>query len=573
MVRREAGTWSAALCAIVALLVGFAPAAKATEMEVQPDGKILLAGTTPLYSGYVARLLPSGEPDPTFGVEGVVVDHRLGWTVSLALQADGRILALGADGEIARYWPDGRLDQAFGEDGYARVVYPLDDLLELLVLPDGRIAVGGTAVEKLFPSEALVEVFSPDGSESWLSGTGLGTRMTAMGAAKDGSLIVAEGGESASRKGFLARFVPGSVPGYPTPFDIRQIPHPDPGYDRSFGAGAGFARFAFPGVKYSFGSQLVALASSGDGMVAVGRSEGRLAVARFDGQGLLDRSFGRGGFAFFDGPGRAAARDVEPSGEKTLVVGDRHPRRYRECPSCATPLLMRLTSDGRLDHSFGRRGIAGLPGVARPQHGARGEAVAALPSGKILMAGQTSGPSASVVGRLKSNGSPDRSFGSGGVLRYRPCAGGERKQRRIGCLPSARAELQLRRARGGVALRLEVRPVDDWAGIESVTLWPPKSLRVAPAQVERARFSYLDARGRTQRVPAYLKDNGSLAFFHRGSHEPERVALVVPGGVLRWSGSGGGGPLAFRARIGLAAEYSLAGHQTLTLRGVVEPSR
>jgi uncharacterized delta-60 repeat protein len=125
---------------------------------VQPDGKIVLAGT--VVSGTtgsfgLARFNADGTPDTTFGTGGDVATQFFtpnGSVVQLAalLQADGRIVLVGAAGDqsthpevgLARYNPEGSLDTGFGTGG--RVITsigmsatPRDAVLQ----PDGKIVV------------------------------------------------------------------------------------------------------------------------------------------------------------------------------------------------------------------------------------------------------------------------------------------------------------------------------------------------------------------------------------------------------------------------------------------------
>ncbi len=99
-------------------------------VAVQPDRKIVAAGRGG--TGFtVVRLRADGSLDPTFGSGGIVNtpigDPALQDEASaLALLGDGRILVAGTadyeypfptDFALARYLPDGRLDQSFGLDG------------------------------------------------------------------------------------------------------------------------------------------------------------------------------------------------------------------------------------------------------------------------------------------------------------------------------------------------------------------------------------------------------------------------------------------------------------------------
>lgn len=107
-------------------------------VTIQPDGRILTAGDCGQRVG-VARLLPDGTPDPTFGDHGTTCFDRRAlyseWMTARAmtLQADGKILVAGeygttiesADhsistikqGLILRLNADGSVDSSFGDDG------------------------------------------------------------------------------------------------------------------------------------------------------------------------------------------------------------------------------------------------------------------------------------------------------------------------------------------------------------------------------------------------------------------------------------------------------------------------
>jgi uncharacterized delta-60 repeat protein len=94
-------------------------------LTVEPHGRILAGGRTGLHAA-LARWLPDGKADPTFGNGGVVVDERYGEPFHLVPDADHRILAAGAaanslDGPFdlatARYLPDGQPDPGFGKGG------------------------------------------------------------------------------------------------------------------------------------------------------------------------------------------------------------------------------------------------------------------------------------------------------------------------------------------------------------------------------------------------------------------------------------------------------------------------
>ena len=101
---------------------------------LQPDGKIIAAGsTTPDGGSYrmvVARYLANGQLDRTFGNGGEVVT-AVGSSSSAAgvtLQPDGKIVVAGTSGNdfaLLRYLSDGSLDPAFGTGGEVTTAFPI----------------------------------------------------------------------------------------------------------------------------------------------------------------------------------------------------------------------------------------------------------------------------------------------------------------------------------------------------------------------------------------------------------------------------------------------------------------
>ncbi len=102
---------------------------EALAVVVQPDGRIVVAG----YSGFdatvaLARYEPDGSLDATFGVDGRVTGQVSGRVYAVTLQPDGAIVVAGeaavADSDtdysdllLARFLPDGTLDPTFGDNG------------------------------------------------------------------------------------------------------------------------------------------------------------------------------------------------------------------------------------------------------------------------------------------------------------------------------------------------------------------------------------------------------------------------------------------------------------------------
>lgn len=131
-------------------------------VAVQPDGRIVAVDEG--YEGVInlARVNLDGSLDATFGTDGVVTIMRPwgwgSWVGALAVQRDGRILVGGRayvtdddgyDFFVARFLPDGALDPSFGDAGIvvtdvARPPYGYQDVVyALLEDRDGRILAGG----------------------------------------------------------------------------------------------------------------------------------------------------------------------------------------------------------------------------------------------------------------------------------------------------------------------------------------------------------------------------------------------------------------------------------------------
>ncbi|HET6547791.1 MAG TPA: Calx-beta domain-containing protein, partial [Solirubrobacter sp.] len=126
----------------------------ANAVAVQPDGKIVAAGfaeITPFNFAFaLARYNPDGTLDPSFGGDGIVTtDLGTGndGITDLALQPDGKIVAVGATQEaaaLARYLPDGTLDPSFGAAGIAIGALNTNLVTGIAIAPGGTILVAGT---------------------------------------------------------------------------------------------------------------------------------------------------------------------------------------------------------------------------------------------------------------------------------------------------------------------------------------------------------------------------------------------------------------------------------------------
>ena len=129
-------------------------------VAVQADGKLLVAGSSATLTGTkvaVLRYLRDGGLDTAFGNGGKVLTalgtHRNDVASAIAVQPDGKIVvagstdqgASGLDFALVRYNADGSLDTAFGNAGAVVTDFgsASDRAYALLLQADGKIVLGG----------------------------------------------------------------------------------------------------------------------------------------------------------------------------------------------------------------------------------------------------------------------------------------------------------------------------------------------------------------------------------------------------------------------------------------------
>lgn len=183
-------------------------------MVILPDGRILVGGSTrvstasPTSSPAMARFLPNGSLDVSFGTGGVISSvGALNASVNgLALLPDGRfIAALGnftSSGQnqrpsLLRFMPSGILDTSYGENGVAAGL-PADDfhfgsLLDVQMQKDGRIVAVGDLRDPTsinLHHDVLVLRYEADGSSDSSFGQ-LGKRLIPLSSGNSRGLKVA----------------------------------------------------------------------------------------------------------------------------------------------------------------------------------------------------------------------------------------------------------------------------------------------------------------------------------------------------------------------------------------------
>ena len=320
-------------------------------LALQPDQKVLALGPAS-FSGRgneiaLVRYTTRGVLDPTFGNGGIATSYgpNAPYPTAMVLQDDGRILvagsapvAAGTSLFVARFLVDGNPDASFGSNGLVVVAFPGSDrsfARAIAVMPDGRIIATGAAVYQGSPAEVFAAArFRVDGTLDPSFGSG-GVATIDMGAF-------------------------------------------EPTYSDSVVVG--------PGGRIVLGG----LAGTASGFV--------MALAGLSADGILDSSFGTSGRVYVPMGEATECKALLLQRDGNIVAaGNVYPTGM---------LAVRLHPDGSFDSTFGTNGIATVPGVIANS--------AALDSReRIVMAG--AGDFACFgVARLLANGQPDTSVGPQG---------------------------------------------------------------------------------------------------------------------------------------------------------------
>ena len=179
-------------------------------MAIQPDGKIVAVGTAAIKYGEddfaLARYNPNGSLDPTFSGDGRQRTRFRGyaWAGGVALQPNGKIVAVGTDGPseepdfaLARYNPNGSLDPTFSGDGRQRTSFggEFDYAGSVALQGDGKIVAAGCACPaNTYAGDFALARYKRNGSlDPTFSGDGRQT--TDFGGGKDGAGGVAVQGD------------------------------------------------------------------------------------------------------------------------------------------------------------------------------------------------------------------------------------------------------------------------------------------------------------------------------------------------------------------------------------------
>ncbi|HKP88559.1 MAG TPA: hypothetical protein VJT75_01170 [Thermoleophilaceae bacterium] len=353
----------------------------AAAMAIQPDGKIVVAGSVG-GDAYVARLTDQGAFDPDFGSGGIVTaalgPADVASANGVAIQGDGGIVVGGYadvdpdptvrddDMVVARFDATGTPDAGFGDGGRRAIPFggAFDQASGLALQPDGKIVVAGRttanaatgddiAVARLTDTGELDAGFDDDGRQT--------TAVDPTADRDDFAAAVAIGpGPNVLVAGETTDDAIGAA------YDAVVVRYNDDGTLDGSWAGDGIARLHVG--SYTTAASLAALPGGGaliGGATTAGDAFDPL-LARFTASGEPNTAFGNGGRRVVSvnatGYEQLDALAVQPDG-RILGVG------YSRTEATAEDMIvLRYSPRGDLDLGFngdGRRTIAFDPTAPR----------------------------------------------------------------------------------------------------------------------------------------------------------------------------------------------------------------
>jgi uncharacterized delta-60 repeat protein len=354
----------------------------------------------------------AGEPDSTFGVNGIVradlgAPYDYG---SIALKvlpdSDGSMYVITVFGEryvISKRLSDGSIDFSYGKNGFSSLIHLVPSAMAMQA--DGKVVVAGFNVHPDYQSNDFAVIrLNTDGSiDQTFGGDGMQTTdfdslnniVSSIAVQDDGKIIVA--GHTPTGKTWEERGQKLSVVRYNT----------DGTLDTTF-SGDGKQSTLFSVKKnYFSASRSIAIQEDGKIVVAgtVSHEQIDFALVRYNNDGSVDSTFATGGVQITDfGRREDNAWSVAIQSDGKIVVGGN---------TGADFALARYNSDGSPDRSFSKDGKQKTDFGS----GERIKSIAIQKDGKIVAAGIKSSNSHSryfILAHYNSDGSLDSTFGKNG---------------------------------------------------------------------------------------------------------------------------------------------------------------
>ena len=358
---------------------------KSYAVLVQPDGKIITAGytfTTFSNDFAVARYNYDGSLDVDFGTDGLVTIDFNGekdFGYAAQLQPDGKILVAGTkccfdDFGMIRLNTDGTLDNTFGGDGKVETDFfgNLDNGLSIAIQTDGKIVMGGEAygADRMF---GLIR-FNADGTIDDSFGVD-GKVTTDVGIGHDYLKSITL---QADGKILAGGYYDTEGSDYHDYAIVRY--NTDGTIDNSFGVDGFVKQDIYHDQDFGFSIKT----DADDNVLLAGYSDtvdGKyFTILRYTSAGLLDNTFGENGITTINFGDISYCKDIvlQPDG-KIILAG------FKVITDPDYEIaLTRLNTDGKIDTSFGENGLV-ITDVGPEADYVY--AVALQPDSKILAAG------------------------------------------------------------------------------------------------------------------------------------------------------------------------------------------
>jgi uncharacterized delta-60 repeat protein/uncharacterized repeat protein (TIGR01451 family) len=306
------------------------------------------------------RVLAAGDLDLTFGGgDGIVLTDVLAPTYDVAydveVQPDGKVLVGGSSngkGTIARYNADGSPDLSFGNGAGFVIATDMWSAfgMELEVLPSGRIIAAANTRNDDGTLEMAVIAYGPDGSRDWDFGEGdsiatlsvyqTGTALTDLAVDADGKLILT-GYQHYYTGEYSQRYLLSSE------FLVARL-NADGSTDTGFGGGDGYVTTEVSS-NQNVAAKSVAVQPDGK-LVVAGTSDNYydFSVVRYNPDGSLDNTFGYGG--------RSSVDSLDYTFDVGDVAIDVANNIYVTTNGYEGTTVNRLSPEGFPDESFGLDG-------------------------------------------------------------------------------------------------------------------------------------------------------------------------------------------------------------------------
>ena len=303
-------------------------------IAVQSDGKIL-AGISNITNDDIpkfilARFNSNGAIDTTFGTAGIVetiIPPFGAFADLMALQPDGKILIAGSSA-MARYETTGQLDSTFGKGGIVSIL-PVTPTA-IVLQPDGKILIAdGGASTAAFPEPGpgfsspagALSRYNPNGALDNTFGIfGQAASVTAV------SAMVVET-QSGSVKNILVAGTVDTI-GNSTGFGLVRFSS-NGGIDTAFGRNGGtITRFTSRASAFALGVQTNGqIVAAGSAATSATSGASAFAMARYSDIGGLDSGFGAGGevtTAFGNNLAAIYALAIQSDGKIVVVGSSQH---------------------------------------------------------------------------------------------------------------------------------------------------------------------------------------------------------------------------------------------------------